>query len=114
MAKTQTRPSPGGKPKPSTRHVALYARVSTSGQTVANQLRELRAVANRAGWQVVGEYKDEGISGAKGREQRPALDAILKAAARREFDQVAVWSVDRLGRSLQDLIGTLRELHEVG
>ena len=52
------------------------------------------ASAKRASWQVVGEYKDEGISGAKGREQRPALDAILKDAARREFDQVAVWSVD--------------------
>ncbi len=74
----------------------------------------LRTVAKRAGWQVVGEYKDEGFSGAKGREQRPALDAILKGAARREFDQVAVWSVDKLGRSLQDLIGTLRELHDVG
>ncbi len=108
MAKIQTRTS-----KP--RRVALYARVSTrNGQTVKNQLRELRAVAKQAGWQVVGVYKDEGFSGAKGREQRPALDAILKAATRREFDQVAVWSVDRLGRSLQDLIGTLRELHDVG
>ena len=81
---------------------------------MANQLRDLHAGAKRAGWRVVGEYKDEGISGAKGREQRPALDAIIKAATRREFDQVAVWSVDRLGRSLQDLIGTLRELHDVG
>jgi DNA invertase Pin-like site-specific DNA recombinase len=90
---------------------ALYARVSTrNGQTPENQLRELRAVAKRHGWKAVSVYTDEGVSGAKGRDKRPGLDALLKGVARKEFDVVAAWSVDRLGRSLQDLIGTLNEL----
>ena len=94
-----------------TKTAAIYARVSTrNGQTSENQLRELRAVAKRNGWKVVATYTDDGISGARGRDQRPGLDDLLKGVARREFDVVAAWSVDRLGRSLQDLIGTLTEL----
>jgi DNA invertase Pin-like site-specific DNA recombinase len=89
---------------------ALYLRVSTAGQTVENQRRELEAAAVRHGWDIAATFKDEGISGGKSREKRPGLDAMLKAVARREFDIVAAWSVDRLGRSLQDLIGTLGEL----
>ena len=91
--------------------VALYARVSTDGQTTENQLLELRGVANRNNWQIVKEYVDEGISGAKGRDQRPAYDEMLKAVTRKEVDAVMSWSVDRLGRSLQHLIGFLDELH---
>ncbi len=94
------------------KRVALYARVSTGGQTVENQLRELHAVAERLGWVVVAEFVDQGISGAKGRADRPALDAMLKAVIRREVDVVAAWSVDRLGRSLQELVGILNELRE--
>ena len=90
---------------------ALYARVSTGGQTTENQLKELREAAQRLGWLVVAEYVDQGISGAKGREGRPQLDALLKGVARKEFDVVAAWSVDRLGRSLIDLVGLLKELH---
>lgn len=93
------------------KRVALYARVSTDGQTVANQLRELEAVAAKEGWTVVQRYVDKGISGAKGRESRPAFDSLCKGIVRRDFDVVAAWSVDRLGRSLQDLIGFLNELH---
>jgi DNA invertase Pin-like site-specific DNA recombinase len=93
------------------RKVAIYARVSTDAQTTENQLTELRAVADRHGWQVVGEFVDHGISGAKGREQRPEFDRMLKAAMRKEFDVVAAWSVDRLGRSLQNLIEFLNEIH---
>jgi DNA invertase Pin-like site-specific DNA recombinase len=93
------------------KRVALYARVSTDGQSVENQLRELQAVAQRHAWEIVGEYVDRGISGAKGREQRPQFNAILNGVARKEFDMVAAWSVDRLGRSLQHLIGFLNELH---
>lgn len=94
-----------------TKRVALYLRVSTSGQTVRNQQRELEAVAERHGWQVVAVFKDEGISGSKGRDERPGLDKLLSAVARKEFDLVASWSVDRIGRSLIDLVGTLQELH---
>jgi DNA invertase Pin-like site-specific DNA recombinase len=94
------------------RRAALYVRVSTAerGQTVENQLQPLREAAERLGWTVVSIYRDEGISGAKGRQQRPGLDALLKGVARREFDVVAAWSVCRLGRSLSDLIGLLGEL----
>ncbi len=96
------------------RRVALYARVSTDKQSTANQLLELRQAAERLGWEVVGEFIDHGISGAKGRKERPKLDALLKGVARKEFDVVAAWSVDRLGRSLVDLVGLLQELHSTG
>ena len=68
----------------------------------------------RADWQIVHVYKDHGVSGAKGRDKRPAFDALHKAAIRREFDVVMAWSVDRLGRSLQDLVGLLSEIHAAG
>jgi DNA invertase Pin-like site-specific DNA recombinase len=94
-----------------TRRVALYARVSTDEQTAKNQLRELRAVAERHGWTIAEEYVDHGMSGAKGRDQRPAYDKMLRAAVRKEFDVLAAWSVDRLGRSLQHLVSFLDEIH---
>jgi DNA invertase Pin-like site-specific DNA recombinase len=93
-----------------TKRVALYARVSTDAQTTENQLRQLRAVAERHGWNVIQEYIDHGISGAKGRDKRPKFDALLKGVARRDFDMIAAWSVNRLGRSLQDLVAFLLEL----
>ncbi len=94
------------------RRAAIYARVSTAnGQTPENQLRELRRVAEKSGWLVVAEYVDKGISGAKGRDQRPEFDAMCLSATRREIDVVMAWSVDRLGRSLQHLVGLLGELH---
>lgn len=93
---------------------ALYARVSTDRQSTENQLRELREAAERLGWEVVEEFIDRGISGAKGRKDRPKLDAMLKGVARKDFDIVASWSVDRLGRSLIDLVNMLQELHSTG
>ncbi len=92
-------------PKPLKR-ASLYVRVSTDRQTVENQLTELRQIAERRGWQVVAEYHDAGVSGAKGRDQRPGLDRMLADAARRRFDVVRAWAIDRLGRSLIDLLGT--------
>ena len=93
------------------RRAAIYARVSTlNGQTPENQLVQLRGVAEKAGWTVVGEFVDHGISGAKGRDKRPAFDRLCKAATRREIDVVMAWSVDRLGRSLQDLVAFLGDL----
>ena len=68
-------------------------------------------MAERAGWEVVEVYRDHGISGAKGRDKRPAFDALCRDASRRRFDVVMAWSVDRLGRSLQDLVNFLSELH---
>jgi DNA invertase Pin-like site-specific DNA recombinase len=96
------------------KRVALYLRVSTSEQTTHNQRRQLREVAARHKWEIVGVFEDAGISGAKGREQRPGLYAMMKVVARREVDMVAAWSVDRLGRSLIDLLGFLGELHSKG
>lgn len=96
------------------KRVAVYTRVSTDGQSVENQRRELMAVAERHGWEVVQEYTDHGISGAKDRDKRPAFDRMLKGATRREFDMIAAWSVDRLGRSLQHLIAFLGEVHGAG
>jgi DNA invertase Pin-like site-specific DNA recombinase len=94
-----------------TKRVALYLRVSTAEQTVENQQRELEAVAERHCWNVVAVFTDAGISGVKGRDKRPGYDRLCHGIARREFDQVAAWSVDRLGRSLQDLVALLGELH---
>jgi DNA invertase Pin-like site-specific DNA recombinase len=89
----------------------VYLRVSTIDQTTANQERELREIAGRMGCEIVKVYKDHGVSGAKGRDKRPPFDKPCRDAARREFDMVMAWSVDRLGRSLQDLVGFLSELH---
>jgi DNA invertase Pin-like site-specific DNA recombinase len=96
------------------KRVAIYLRVSTSKQDTDNQRRELEAVAQRSGWHVVQVFEDAGISGAKGRDKRPGLDAMLKAVNSREFDMVASWSVDRLGRSLTDLLSILQSLHDKG
>jgi len=93
------------------KRAVLYLRVSTVDQTTANQERELRQVAERAGWEIVRVYKDHGISGAKGRDKRPEFDRLIRDAAQRKFDMVMAWSVDRLGRSLQDLVAFLSELH---
>jgi DNA invertase Pin-like site-specific DNA recombinase len=95
------------------KRAVLYLRVSTLDQTTANQERELHEVAARAGWEVMKVYRDNGSSGAKGRDNRSAFDALHKAAARREFDIVMAWSVDRLGRSLKDLVNFLEELRSL-
>lgn len=97
-----------------TKRVALYVRVSTDQQTTENQLLVLTEVAERSGWTVAHVFADEGISGAKGRDRRPGFDALHKAIARREIDIVAAWSVDRLGRSLPDLVAFLNDLQAQG
>ena len=96
------------------KRIAIYVRVSTDKQTTNNQRRELEAVAERSGWEVVKVYQDAGISGAKGRDKRPGLDAMMKAVNAKGFDMVASWSVDRLGRSLTDLLSILQALHDKG
>jgi DNA invertase Pin-like site-specific DNA recombinase len=89
-------------------------RVSTGEQTTENQRRELEAVARHRGWEIVAVYGDQGVSGAKGRDKRPQLDRMLRDAVRGKFDILAAWAVDRLGRSLQDLVATPGELRASG
>jgi DNA invertase Pin-like site-specific DNA recombinase len=92
------------------KRIALYARVSTDKQTCENQLQELRTIAERMNYIIVGEFVDNGISGMKTRQNRPALDQLMKTATQRKFDMVMCWSIDRLGRSLQNLVEILNEL----
>jgi DNA invertase Pin-like site-specific DNA recombinase len=96
------------------KRAAIYVRVSTDKQTVENQVAALRQIAERRGWEVVEQYSDAGISGAKGREGRPGLDQMLKDAQRRNFDVIMAWAIDRLGRSLIDLLGTIQTLEACG
>ena len=96
------------------KRAGIYLRVSTDQQTTENQLRILTEVAQRSGWTIVRVFEDAGISGAKGRDQRPGYDALLKAVARHEVQIVAAWSVDRLGRSLSDLVGFLSDIQARG
>ncbi len=74
----------------------------------------MREIAGRVGYEIVKVYKDHGVSGAKSRDKRPAFDALCRDATKRQFDVVMAWSVDRLGRSLQDLVAFLSELHALG
>lgn len=93
--------------------VALYARVSTvAGQNPEMQLVELREYAARRGWHVVEEYVDHGVSGAK--ESRPALNRLMNDARQRKFEIIAVWRIDRYGRSLRHLVNSLGDLESVG
>jgi DNA invertase Pin-like site-specific DNA recombinase len=94
--------------------VAIYARVSTtnSGQSPEMQLMELREHAERRGWRVVGEYVDEGISGAK--DQRPALDRLMADAHRRKIDVIIVWKFDRFARSVSHLLRALDTFRTLG
>jgi DNA invertase Pin-like site-specific DNA recombinase len=96
------------------KRAALYVRVSTDKQTVENQVQELTAIAKRRGWQIVETYRDSGISGTKGRDQRPGLDAMLKDACKGRFDVVMTWALDRLGRSTIDLLTNVKTLEECG
>jgi DNA invertase Pin-like site-specific DNA recombinase len=96
------------------KRAAIYVRVSTDKQTVENQVTVLRQIAERRGWEIIGQYSDAGISGAKGRDGRPGLDQMLKDASRRKFDVVMAWAIDRLGRSLVDLLSTIQTLEACG
>ena len=97
-----------------TKRAAIYGRVSTDGQTTDNQIVALREVAARRGWDIAEVYIDNGISGAKGRDKRPGFDRMLKDASRRRFDVVMSWAIDRMGRSLRDLIEVIEHLEVTG
>jgi DNA invertase Pin-like site-specific DNA recombinase len=96
------------------KRAAIYLRTSTTTQHTDNQRLELERIAERRGWSIAEVYEDFGISGAKGRDKRPALDQMLKDAGRRRFDVVMAWSIDRVGRSLSDLLTTIQHLESVG
>ena len=90
--------------------VAIYVRVSTKKQSVGMQLADLMGVAEKAGWDIVATYQDEGFSGSKSQDERPALKQATQAAVRHEYDLLAVWSIDRLARSTADLVGVMGDL----
>ncbi len=96
------------------KRAVLYLRVSKQDQNIENQRLELEQVASARGWRIVGTFKDEGISGAFGREVRAQYDAMLKQGVQAKYDVVLAWDVSRLSRSLSDLISTLDELHACG
>jgi DNA invertase Pin-like site-specific DNA recombinase len=93
------------------KRAAIYCRVSTNDQTVANQLGDLRRYARDRGWQIVDEVSDEGISGTK--VSRPGLDRLMDAARKRKFDILLVWRFDRFARSIKHLVLALEELHSL-
>jgi DNA invertase Pin-like site-specific DNA recombinase len=99
-------------PTKSPRRAALYLRVSTDRQTVENQQRALEDIARHRGWEIVVTYGDKGISGMKGRRDRPEFDRMLSDAQRGRFDVVMAFALDRIGRSLADLLHTIRHLEE--
>ena len=84
--------------------VAIYARVSTDKQTTDNQVQQLRGYVERMGWVLVDEYIDHGVSGSKGKEARPQYKRLDADVMKRKFDVVLVWKLDRLSRSLKDLM----------
>lgn len=92
--------------------VAVYARVSTDRQAVDMQLEELREFVKRRGWTICQEYIDHGFTGSN--MNRPALKEMMKAAKKKLFDVLVVWKLDRLSRSLKDLVNTIGELENVG
>jgi DNA invertase Pin-like site-specific DNA recombinase len=94
------------------KRVGIYLRVSTVDQTVENQRQDLLRVAAQRGWEIVEEFIDHGISGAKGRDKRPSFDRLAKAAAYGKLDMVAAWSIDRLGRSLSHISVFIDELRQ--
>jgi DNA invertase Pin-like site-specific DNA recombinase len=96
------------------KRVGLYLRVSTREQNLELQRQALEATCDAKGWRIVDTFEDPGISGAKGRDRRPQFDRLMKAVTRRSIDVVAAWSIDRLGRSLQDLVALGEELRAVG
>ena len=96
------------------KRAVLYLRVSKHEQTIENQRIELERVAAAKGWKVIATFKDEGVSGAFGREVRAQYDSMLKQGVQAKFDVVLAWDVSRLSRSLVDLVTTLDELHACG
>ena len=95
-----------------TKRVVIYARVSTLDQTVDNQLIELRDHCSKMGWEVIKEYKDEGLSGTLSREKRPSFNEMIKDGYRKKFELVVCWDISRIGRSMKELIMFLSDMKD--
>jgi DNA invertase Pin-like site-specific DNA recombinase len=93
------------------KRAAIYVRVSTAEQETALQESELKEYCDRRGWNFV-LYRDHGQSGAKA--DRPALNALLSDMKKRKFDVVVVWALDRLARSLKNLLSISEECRTLG
>lgn len=93
--------------------VAIYGRVSTNEQTSENQINFLQEIVDRNGWDLAETYVDEGVSGTKGRDQRPEFDRLCKDMIRRKFNRILVWDISRLSRSLQHLVEFLNDVQSV-
>ncbi len=93
--------------------VAIYSRVSTNEQNSQNQTKLLKEIIKRYQWQLVDEYIDDGVSGAKGRAQRPEFNRLCKDMVRKKFNRILVWDISRLGRSLQHLVEFLNDVQSV-
>ena len=91
----------------------IYSRVSTEGQEVENQIKLLKEICERKGYQLVDVISDV-MSGTKGRADRKGFDKLIKGSVKKEWDSILVWSVDRLGRSLKDLVSFLEDINSVG
>mgnify|MGYP002682639673 FL=1 len=94
------------------KRIAIYARVSTDRQSTESQLNALREYAGKRAWAISKEYIDEGYTGSN--TKRPAFNAMMADARKRKFDVLLVYKLDRLSRSLKDLITTLDDLKSMG
>lgn len=94
------------------KRVAIYVRVSTQDQSTELQLRELKELAARRGWEISAILEDQGKTGTNTR--RPGLQQLLSLARVREIDLILVWKLDRFARSLSDLIVHLQEFQDLG
>jgi len=92
--------------------VALYVRVSTTEQTTNNQKQLLNQIANEKGWEIYKVYEDNGLSGMKGRDKRPAFDHLCNDMVANKFQRILVWDISRLGRSLKHLVEFLHEVQK--
>jgi DNA invertase Pin-like site-specific DNA recombinase len=96
------------------KRAVIYARVSTSSQTEENQVLQLRDAAKRFGWTIVTELRDHGISGSKSELDRPGFQQLWNLVRQRRVDVVMVWGIDRLSRSLTDLLRFVTEIQSCG
>lgn len=87
--------------------IGLYARVSKQDQNLQTQLVVLKDYCQKNNYEVIEEYKDNGISGAT--DNRPAFNKMLEDIRTKKINCVLVYKLDRIGRSLQHLLNLFEE-----